>query len=196
MLRKYASFRDIQSYDRFQIWSVSLDLLRKAPLVGWGMGTYGDAYTFNQPEGDLIFNDRAHSTPYEALDELGIDEFDVFGMHTGSCEAVEHAVARPGRVRRAGVGRNIALAAELMEPARMFAWIAFVICTAVTLNMLVTSFENDLVLVTTSAANPAMNGHPALWTGVSCFWTETRMKRLPRHTKIRQFVSRSAHVDS
>jgi ABC-type nitrate/sulfonate/bicarbonate transport system permease component len=42
----------------------------------------------------------------------------------------------------AGVGRNIALAAELMEPARMFAWIAFVICTAVTLNMLVTSFEN------------------------------------------------------
>jgi O-antigen ligase len=72
LLRKYASFRDIQSYDRFQIWSVSLDLLRKAPLVGWGMGTYGDAYTFNQPEGDLIFNDRAHSTPYEALDEQGI----------------------------------------------------------------------------------------------------------------------------
>jgi O-antigen ligase len=72
LLRKYASFRDIQSYDRFQIWSVSLDLLRKAPLVGWGMGAYGDAYTFNQPEGDLIFNDRAHSTPYEALDEQGI----------------------------------------------------------------------------------------------------------------------------
>jgi len=72
LLRKYASFRDIQSYDRFQIWSVSLDLLRKAPLVGWGMGAYGDAYTFNQPEGDLIFNDRAHSTPFEALDEQGI----------------------------------------------------------------------------------------------------------------------------
>ena len=39
----------------------------------------------------------------DALDELGIDEFDVFGIHTGSCESVEHAVARPGRVRRAGV---------------------------------------------------------------------------------------------
>jgi hypothetical protein len=72
LLRKYASFRDIQSYDRFQIWSVSLDLLRRAPLVGWGMGAYGDAYTFNQPAGDLIYNDRAHSTPYEALDEQGI----------------------------------------------------------------------------------------------------------------------------
>ncbi len=41
-----------------------------------------------------------------------------------------------------GVGRNIALAAELMEPARMYAWIAFVILTAVSLNMLVTALEN------------------------------------------------------
>lgn len=42
----------------------------------------------------------------------------------------------------AGVGRNIALAAELMEPARMYAWIAFVIFTAITLNMLVATLEN------------------------------------------------------
>ncbi len=42
----------------------------------------------------------------------------------------------------AGVGRNIALAAELMEPARMYAWIAFVIFTAISLNMLVTALEN------------------------------------------------------
>ncbi len=42
----------------------------------------------------------------------------------------------------AGVGRNIALAAELMEPARMYAWIAFVIFTAIALNMLVTVLEN------------------------------------------------------
>jgi ABC-type nitrate/sulfonate/bicarbonate transport system permease component len=41
----------------------------------------------------------------------------------------------------AGIGRNIALAAELMEPARMYAWIAFVVLTVVTLNLLVTSFE-------------------------------------------------------
>ncbi|HEY8578749.1 MAG TPA: ABC transporter permease [Beijerinckiaceae bacterium] len=42
----------------------------------------------------------------------------------------------------AGVGRNIALSAELMEPARMYAWILFVILTSVTLNMLVYAFEN------------------------------------------------------
>jgi ABC-type nitrate/sulfonate/bicarbonate transport system permease component len=42
----------------------------------------------------------------------------------------------------AGVGRNIALAAELMESARMYAWIAFVILTAVTLNLMVSSIEN------------------------------------------------------
>ena len=44
----------------------------------------------------------------------------------------------------AGIGRNIALAAELMESARMYAWIAFVITTSVTLNLLVYSFENHI----------------------------------------------------
>ena len=41
----------------------------------------------------------------------------------------------------AGIGRNIATAAELMEPARMYAWIAFVVLTAITLNLLVSGFE-------------------------------------------------------
>jgi ABC-type nitrate/sulfonate/bicarbonate transport system permease component len=43
-----------------------------------------------------------------------------------------------------GVGRNIALAAELMEPARMYAWIAFVIATALVLNTLVAGIENRM----------------------------------------------------
>jgi ABC-type nitrate/sulfonate/bicarbonate transport system permease component len=43
-----------------------------------------------------------------------------------------------------GVGRNIALAAELMEPARMFAWIVFVIATALVLNSVVSAFENRM----------------------------------------------------
>ena len=41
----------------------------------------------------------------------------------------------------AGVGRNIALAAELMEPARMFAWIAFVVLTALVLNLVLSGFD-------------------------------------------------------
>ena len=44
----------------------------------------------------------------------------------------------------AGIGRNIALAAELMESARMYAWIVFVIFTSVTLNLLVYTFENHI----------------------------------------------------
>lgn len=52
--------------------------------------------------GPVPFHAYADATA-DALDALGIGEFDVFGMHTGSCEAVEHAVARPQRVRRAGV---------------------------------------------------------------------------------------------
>ena len=44
----------------------------------------------------------------------------------------------------AGIGRNIALAAELMESARMYAWITFVIATSVTLNLLVYSLENHI----------------------------------------------------
>jgi ABC-type nitrate/sulfonate/bicarbonate transport system permease component len=43
-----------------------------------------------------------------------------------------------------GVGRNIALAAELMEPARMYAWIAFVILAALVLNALVSALENRM----------------------------------------------------
>jgi ABC-type nitrate/sulfonate/bicarbonate transport system permease component len=43
-----------------------------------------------------------------------------------------------------GVGRAIALAAELMEPARMAAWIVFVIVTALALNILVSAIEHRM----------------------------------------------------
>ena len=43
-----------------------------------------------------------------------------------------------------GVGRAIALAAELMEPARMVAWIVFVVVTALALNILVSAIEHRM----------------------------------------------------
>jgi len=43
-----------------------------------------------------------------------------------------------------GVGHNIALAAELMEPARMYAWMVVVIVTALVLNSLVSMVENRM----------------------------------------------------
>jgi ABC-type nitrate/sulfonate/bicarbonate transport system permease component len=41
-----------------------------------------------------------------------------------------------------GVGKSIALAAELMETARLYAWIAFVVIVSVTLNLLVLAAES------------------------------------------------------
>jgi ABC-type nitrate/sulfonate/bicarbonate transport system permease component len=42
----------------------------------------------------------------------------------------------------AGVGKSIALAAELMDTARLYAWIAFVVIISVTLNLLVLAAES------------------------------------------------------
>jgi ABC-type nitrate/sulfonate/bicarbonate transport system permease component len=44
----------------------------------------------------------------------------------------------------AGVGRKIALAAELMEPARMYGWIVVVIAAALFLNALVSTIETRM----------------------------------------------------
>lgn len=44
-----------------------------------------------------------------------------------------------------GIGHNIALSAEQMEPGRLYAWIAFVTLTAITLNLLITAIENSIV---------------------------------------------------
>src|SRR5262249_19337034 len=44
----------------------------------------------------------------------------------------------------AGIGRNIALSAELLEPARMYSWIVVVIIAALALNALVSAIENRL----------------------------------------------------
>jgi len=41
-----------------------------------------------------------------------------------------------------GVGKSIALAAELMETSRLYAWIAFVVIVSVTLNLLVLAAES------------------------------------------------------
>lgn len=44
-----------------------------------------------------------------------------------------------------GIGHNISLSAEQMEPGRLYAWIAFVTLTAITLNILITTIENAIV---------------------------------------------------
>jgi ABC-type nitrate/sulfonate/bicarbonate transport system permease component len=41
----------------------------------------------------------------------------------------------------AGIGKSIALAAELMETARLYAWIAFVVIVSVMLNLMALAAE-------------------------------------------------------
>ena len=56
----------------------------------------------DRPPRQLSMAEYAEAT-LDALDTLGIGCFDVVGLHTGSCEAIELAVARPDRVRRVAV---------------------------------------------------------------------------------------------
>ena len=44
-----------------------------------------------------------------------------------------------------GIGHNISLSAEQMEPGKLYAWIAFVTATAVALNLLLSAIENRIV---------------------------------------------------
>ena len=46
-----------------------------------------------------------------------------------------------GRPALSGIGKSIALAAELMETARLYAWIAYVVTVSVTLNLLALAAE-------------------------------------------------------
>jgi ABC-type nitrate/sulfonate/bicarbonate transport system permease component len=41
----------------------------------------------------------------------------------------------------AGIGKNIELAAELMDPARMYSWIVFVVLTTIALNLVLSQIE-------------------------------------------------------
>ena len=55
------------------------------------------------------------ATTIEVLDTLGVEEFDVFGIHTGSVEAIDLAVSHPDRVRRLAVVEVPAFSVEEVE---------------------------------------------------------------------------------
>ena len=57
---------------------------------------YGDSDPAERPMSFQEFG----TTTLEALDQLGVQQFDAAGIHSGGIEAVELAVAAPDRVRR------------------------------------------------------------------------------------------------
>lgn len=60
---------------------------------------FGHSDRLAQP---LTFTQLAEAT-LDALDGLGVETFDAFGVHTGSIESIELAATRPDRVRRLAV---------------------------------------------------------------------------------------------
>ena len=63
------------------------------------------------------------------------------GMRIGFFICIASVLGGETLAATAGVGRATALAAELMETARLYAWIAFVVCMSVMLNLLVLAAE-------------------------------------------------------
>jgi len=68
----------------------------------------------DRPPGKLPFSAYSEST-IEVVDALGVEQFDVFGIHTGSVEAIELAVSHPDRVRRLAVVEVPAFSVEEIE---------------------------------------------------------------------------------
>lgn len=144
------------------LFTIPLTLLFPMFILFFGIGTgskvaYGATYGFFPIALNTIAGFANVEPRYlAAARSMGAGRFDVFrhvliphafpvlltGMRVGFFICFASVLGGETLSSVAGVGRNIALAAELMEPARMYAWIAFVILTAITLNMIVTSIEN------------------------------------------------------
>ena len=72
---------------------------------------YGDSDRLAAP---ITFPEYANST-IAVLDALGVESCDVFGVHTGSSEAIELATAHPSRIRRLAVVELPAFSAAEIE---------------------------------------------------------------------------------
>jgi len=89
-----------------------LEMGRERMLIAPDRVGYGASDT---PRGDLSMEDYARAT-LAVLDALGCRTVDVFGIHTGSTEAVELAFAAPRKIRRVGVvGVPLFTEAEIAE---------------------------------------------------------------------------------
>ena len=143
------------------LFTIPITLFFPMFILFFGVGTgskvaYGAVYGFFP----IALNTIAAFSTFEerylrAARAMGASRFDTFrhvllpgafpvlvnGMRIGFFIAFASVLGGETLSSIAGVGRNIALAAELMEPARMYAWIAFVVLTAISLNMLMSSLE-------------------------------------------------------
>jgi ABC-type nitrate/sulfonate/bicarbonate transport system permease component len=143
------------------LFSIPITLFFPMFILFFGIGTgskiaYGASYAFFPIALNTIAafaNVRTHFQ--RAARSMGASRFDTFrhvlvpsalpvllnGMRIGFFICFASVLGGETLSSVAGVGRNIALAAELMESARLYAWIVFVVLTAITLNLLVGGLE-------------------------------------------------------
>ena len=143
------------------LFTIPITLFFPMFILFFGIGTgskiaYGATYAFFPVALNTIAS-IANVEPHfvRAANSMGATRWDIFrhvlmpsalpvllnGMRIGFFFCVASVLGGETLSSVAGIGRNIALAAELMEPARMYAWIAFVVLTVSTLNLLVSGFE-------------------------------------------------------
>jgi ABC-type nitrate/sulfonate/bicarbonate transport system permease component len=146
------------------LFTIPITLFFPMFILFFGIGTgskvaYGATYAFFP----IVLNTIAAFTNMEerylrAARSMGANQLDTFryvllpgalpvlitGMRIGFFICFASVLGGETISSVAGIGRNIALAAELMEPARMYSWILFVILTSVSLNMIVYSVENRI----------------------------------------------------
>jgi O-antigen ligase len=96
--------------NRLDIWLASLNALREAPWLGWGLGSFADIYTVLQPPALPLANDLAHSTPLEVLVELGIPG----GLVVFAIVLLPLAVCLRGALRGPRASRYLSAAAFAM----------------------------------------------------------------------------------
>jgi ABC-type nitrate/sulfonate/bicarbonate transport system permease component len=143
------------------LFTIPITLFFPMFILFFGIGTgskiaYGATYAFFPIALNTIAS-IANVEPHflRAASAMGATRWDTFrhvlipsalpvllnGMRIGFFICVASVLGGETLSSVAGIGRNIALAAELMEPARMYAWIAFVVLTVSMLNLLVSGFE-------------------------------------------------------
>ncbi len=146
------------------LFSIPIALFLPLFILVFGIGTaskvaYGAAYGFFPIALNTIAGlSRVDRRYLAAARTLGLSAFGTFrhvlwpaafpviltGLRIGFFIAFASVLAGETISSVEGVGRHIALAAELLEPARMYAWIVVVVAAALVLNTAVSAIENRM----------------------------------------------------
>ena len=146
------------------LFSIPITLFLPLFILVFGIGTsskvaYGAAYGFFPIALNTIAGlSRVDRRYLAAARTMGISAFGTFrhvlwpaafpviltGLRIGFFIAFASVLGGETISSVEGVGRNIALSAELLEPARMYAWIVVVVAAALVLNSAVSAIENRM----------------------------------------------------